>query len=981
MAGFETITSRAPTPGPQALPQLDDGSATAAGAVRVGQAVAGIGNALQEAQGAAAKARATTGYLTETAELDKRYENDQDPATAAQRYADEELKIRQKALGNVSDPTQRAQLETQLTRYGTSSQSQYRGQALRKQSDAVNADLDAQQPIALTKVSRAGSSTERAAITTSYNDQVDDAANKGWITRQAAQTRKSAFSRTVDDTDAVKAIAENPQAAAIALEDPQRFTSLTPQERQARLQQAQAAASTLFTEEAKNAARFDPARGMAMVGRVTDLRHMPAVIDKALIPQESSGNPDAVSPKGAAGLTQIMPDTARMIGKQMGIAIFDGQDDASVRATLKSRPLLARQMAVKHMGDLATRYEGRLGPAFAAYHAGSGNADKWHNSALEKFGPGYSVSDFISVIPDSVQDGTRDNPGKKTKDYVADMFRRLGADPARTPRLGQSAVFQAATAVGTELDSDLAAQKRVRDALASVARDDAGSITAAFKQGFAQDPQLVAQTRATLTQAAAGGDAASAKSLRELDYVERIAPAIKEAYNASPARLEAALASERARMAAAPHVTQEERERFDAMQTVAETVARERNTNPVGLLERSGAPVIAMPAQLAAPNMGEALNQRGQQAEIAAGRYGADIKPFKPQEVAAYKNGFDHANPDERFRFAETAARSMSDAAYEAAMTQLGADKLTIIAGRLAARDPALGQKVARGAALMKQAGVDDGKAADLKTALGRTLGGSVFPPAVQAEMIDASLAVYVADRDGKGALFDASDPKAMEQAIESVTGKLAKINGVKVPLPQGVPAARFEQAIGSLSIDDIGGQPTGRDGKPVDIEFLRAQGRLRPDGYGDGRYRVTLPGPNGQDAAVLDAKGKPLVIDLTPAIKRADAGWGASDRDQAVASGLIRGGLKRPDRPDWQDRAFPQPAERGPYGSAAGETARSIEIAEQRLADLLDEQDSYAKARAPSPESILGGQIRSRIERDLVATRAELERLRKAKP
>lgn len=973
---FEFVTSRAPTPGPQAIPQIDDNSATAAGAVRLGQAVAGFGSALQEAQGAAQKARATTDYLTKTAELDKRYENDPDPATSAGRYANDELKIRQDTLGQVADPVERAKLETQLTRYGVSSQSQYAGQALRRQSDAVTADLDAQQPAALNKVSRAGSGAERSAIATSYFDQVDDAASKGWITRQAAQSRKSAFSRTVDDTDAVKAIAENPQAAAIALEDPNRFQSLSIETRQARLQQAQAAAATQFTEEAKNAARFDPARGMAMVGRVTDTRFIPALVDKALIPQESSGNPNAVSPKGAAGLTQIMPGTARGIGKAMGLTIFDGLDDAGVRDVLKSRPLLARQMAVQHMSDLATRYEGRLGPAFAAYHAGSGNADKWHEAALAKYGPGYSVSEFISVIPDGVNDGA-----KKTKDYVADMFQRLGADPARTPHLTATATFQAATAVGSELNSELAAQKRIRDALASVARDDASSIVAAYKQGFAQDPQLVAQTRATLTQAAAGGAAASAKSLRELDYVERIAPAIRQAYAGPPAQLEAWLSQEKARLANAPHVSLEERERFEAMQTVAETIARERNANPVGLLERSGAPVIAMPGQLDAAQMPEALAQRGQQAEAAAARFNAELKPFKPQEAAAFKTGFDQANPDQRFRFAETAARSMSDAAYEAAMTQLGADKLTIVAGRLAARDPALGQKVARGAALMKQAGVDDGKTADLKTALGRTLGGSVYPPAVQAEMVDAALAVYVADRDGKGALFDASDPKGMETAIESVTGKLAKVNGVKVPLPQGVPEARFEQAIAGLTVADIGGQPTGRDGKPIDIDFLRAQARLRPDGYGDGRYRVSLPGPNGQDATVLDAAGKPLVIDLTAPIKRAQAGWGASDQDTALAAGLMRAGLKRPPQSDAAARAFPLPAERGPYATPAEQDARGIEIQQQRLADLLAEQDAYAKARAPAPESILGRQVHARIERDLAATRAELDRLRKTRP
>jgi soluble lytic murein transglycosylase-like protein len=900
MAGFETYTSRVRPPGAQALPQLNDRSATAGAMVRLGGALGGFGQVLREAQGAAQKARATTGYLESVQQLDKEFENDADPTTAAERYAKREAELREQQLGMISDPAEREQARTQLTRYGVTNQTQAGAIFLRKQADGFQANLDAQQTDTLNRASRAGSPAQRQAILDRYFSQADEGAQKGWITRQAAQARKDGLTRAIDDNDAVKLISENPQAALTALADPARFPTLTPEVRQARLQQAQAKADALGTAELTNVAKFAPVRAIAMLGRVTNREQIGQVVAQALIPQESNGNPNATSPAGAAGLTQFMPDTARATARRMRIADLEGLDDEGVRQVLRARPDLARRMGVTHLGDLAERYEGRLAPAFAGYHAGQGAADKWHAAAVEKFGPGYTPAQFASVIPDSVSDGQ-----KKTKDYVADMFRRLGADPARMPALSQAGTYQAISGVGSELAAQVAEQKRIINQLASVAGEDASGIVAALKGGYAQDPNLISQTRSTLTQAAALGNADAGRQLRQLDFAERIAPAVREAYAMPPDRLQGAIAAEEARLAQAPHVSAPERERVQVMRTVAETITRERNSSPVGLLERAGAPPVAMPQELLAGDMAGALARRSQQAEEAMGRFGGELKPFKAFETTAYKAQFEGFNGDERFRFAAQAAANMSDTAYEAAMNQLGADKLTITAGRLSTYDQALGQKVARGAALLKQKGVDDGKAADLRNALGATLGGSVYPAAVQGDMIDAALAVYVADRDGKGALFEPSDQRALEGAIESVTGKLAKINGVKVPLPRGVSAGRLELALAGLTLEDIGGIATGRDGKPVDLDFIRSQARLRPQGYGDGRYLLALPGPQGADAFVAGADGQPLVVDLMPAIKRAESAWPQTEQGQREQAGRARAGIDQRRVPDWSRRGF----------------------------------------------------------------------------
>jgi hypothetical protein len=79
--------------------------------------------------------------------------------------------------------------------------------------------------------------------------------------------------------------------------------------------------------------------------------------------QESGLNPDAVSPKGAVGIAQIMPDTARDPG--FGIEpISDPRD-----------PEEALRFGAEYMRAMLDRY-GDYGLALAAYNAGPGAVDK-----------------------------------------------------------------------------------------------------------------------------------------------------------------------------------------------------------------------------------------------------------------------------------------------------------------------------------------------------------------------------------------------------------------------------------------------------------------------------------------------------------------------------------------------------------------------------------------------------------------------------
>lgn len=93
---------------------------------------------------------------------------------------------------------------------------------------------------------------------------------------------------------------------------------------------------------------------------------------KAVMKQESGGNPDALSPKGAAGVMQIMPSTARDPG--YGVRPLQGWDGVDPRTAPVEEQI---RFGNDYLNAMKGQYGGDTQLALAAYNAGPGAVDKY----------------------------------------------------------------------------------------------------------------------------------------------------------------------------------------------------------------------------------------------------------------------------------------------------------------------------------------------------------------------------------------------------------------------------------------------------------------------------------------------------------------------------------------------------------------------------------------------------------------------------
>ena len=93
----------------------------------------------------------------------------------------------------------------------------------------------------------------------------------------------------------------------------------------------------------------------------------------ALVRQESFFAPRAESPAGALGLTQVLPETASEIGKQLKVR--DVKDEQLLLADLNLR------FGVHYLAEQLRAFDNEIFSALAAYNAGARAAKRWRNDA------------------------------------------------------------------------------------------------------------------------------------------------------------------------------------------------------------------------------------------------------------------------------------------------------------------------------------------------------------------------------------------------------------------------------------------------------------------------------------------------------------------------------------------------------------------------------------------------------------------------
>jgi soluble lytic murein transglycosylase len=134
-----------------------------------------------------------------------------------------------------------------------------------------------------------------------------------------------------------------------------------------------------------------------------------------LIRQESMFNPRAVSPAGAIGLMQVMPQTGAALAPRLQVTGFTPD--------MLREPAVNVRLGMQFLADMIGRFDGRIDAVLAAYNAGPHRVERWQN-----FPEWRDVELFSERIP-----------FEETRDYVkivqqnARLYRALYGTTAAGP--------------------------------------------------------------------------------------------------------------------------------------------------------------------------------------------------------------------------------------------------------------------------------------------------------------------------------------------------------------------------------------------------------------------------------------------------------------------------------------------------------------------------------------------------------------------
>jgi soluble lytic murein transglycosylase len=131
----------------------------------------------------------------------------------------------------------------------------------------------------------------------------------------------------------------------------------------------------------------------------------------AITRQESSFDPRARSPADARGMMMLLPSTARIVARQMGVGYVEGRLwDADYNMQLGSF----------HLGQLVDTFSGSYLMTAAGYNAGPGRPARWIGECGDPRSPGFDAVDFIECTPFT-----------ETRDYMMRVMENMQVYRAR----------------------------------------------------------------------------------------------------------------------------------------------------------------------------------------------------------------------------------------------------------------------------------------------------------------------------------------------------------------------------------------------------------------------------------------------------------------------------------------------------------------------------------------------------------------------
>ncbi|HXX70340.1 MAG TPA: transglycosylase SLT domain-containing protein [Polyangiaceae bacterium] len=131
-----------------------------------------------------------------------------------------------------------------------------------------------------------------------------------------------------------------------------------------------------------------------------DAEKLPRGLLWAVMRQESSFDPDALSPARAVGLMQLLPETARPLAEELQLP----RDDSRL-----TRPSFSIRVAARALRKLLDELHGNVPLSLAAYNCGVDSVERWSSRA-----PSMDLDTFVERIP-----------FKETRDYVVRVMGNL----------------------------------------------------------------------------------------------------------------------------------------------------------------------------------------------------------------------------------------------------------------------------------------------------------------------------------------------------------------------------------------------------------------------------------------------------------------------------------------------------------------------------------------------------------------------------